>query len=124
MRWRDSTREKPGSRTFAVEQLDIREVATEKIHPVHPGEVLYEDWLIPLGISQSQLAKAMRVPPSRIYKIVQEKRAINAKTALRLARALGTSPDFWLNLQMIYDLQVAKEAFSEIISQEVIPITD
>lgn len=95
----------------------------EKIPPVSPGEVLYEDWLIPLGMSQSQLAKAMRVHPARIHEIVRGKRTITAETALRLARAVGTSPEFWLKLQMIYDLQVAKEAFSEIISQEVIPIT-
>jgi antitoxin HigA-1 len=95
---------------------------TEKIPPVHPGEVLEEDYLIPLSISQYQLAKSMRVPPTRIHEIVRGKRAITAETALRLARAIGTSPDFWLNLQMIYDLRVAQETFAEIVSQEVIPI--
>lgn len=95
---------------------------TEKIPPVHPGEVLEEDYLIPLNISQYQLAKSMRVPPTRIHEIVRGKRAITAETALRLARAIGTSPDFWLNLQMIYDLRVAQETFADIVSQEVIPI--
>ncbi len=114
--------EKPASRKFVVEPLDAKEFASEKIPPVHPGEVLYEDWLIPLGMSQSKLANAMGVPRTRIYKIVQGKRAINAETALRLARALGTSPEFWLRLQMMYGLRVAQETFGEVISQEVISI--
>ena len=97
-------------------------MTTEKIPLVHPGEVLYEDWLIPNGVSQSHLAKAMGVHASRIYKIVQGKRAITAETALRLARAVGTSPEFWLRLQMIYDLRLAKVTYAEIVSREVIPI--
>ena len=95
---------------------------TEKIPPVHPGEVLLEDYLKPLGISQNQLAQSMRVPPNRINEIVKGKRAVTAETALRLARAIGTSPDFWLNLQMFYDLRVAKDNFSDAVSREVIPI--
>ncbi|HNB51093.1 MAG TPA: HigA family addiction module antitoxin [Anaerolineales bacterium] len=97
-------------------------IATEKIPLVHPGEVLYEDWLIPLGMSQSQLAKSMRVHPARIHEIVRGKRAITAETALRLARAVGTSPEFWLRLQMVYDLRQAQVTYAEIISREVIPI--
>ena len=95
---------------------------TEKIPPVHPGEILLEDYLKPLGISQNQLAQSMRVPPNRINEIVKGKRAVTAETALRLARAIGTSPDFWLNLQMFYDLRVAKDNFSDVVSREVIPI--
>jgi addiction module HigA family antidote len=94
----------------------------EKIPPVHPGEVLLEDYLKPLAISQNQLAQAMRVPPNRVSEIVKGKRAITAETALRLARAIGTSPEFWLNLQMFYDLRVAKEAFSTLVEREVIPM--
>lgn len=94
----------------------------DKIPPVHPGEVLYEDYLIPKGISQNQLALSMRVTPNRISEIVQGKRAITAETALRLARAIGTSPDFWLNLQMQYDLRIAQDNLADVLDREVIPI--
>lgn len=96
---------------------------TDKIPPVHPGEVLYEDYLIPKGISQNRLAMSMRVPPNRISEIVQGKRAITAETALRLARAIGTSPDFWLNLQMQYDLRVAEDNLAGVLDREIIPIS-
>jgi len=95
---------------------------TDKIPPVHPGEVLLEDYLAPLEISQHQLAQAMRVPANRIGEIVKGKRGITAETALRLARAIGTSPDFWLSLQMVYDLRMAQENLAERIEQEVIPL--
>jgi addiction module HigA family antidote len=94
----------------------------DKIPPVHPGEVLHEDYLIPMGISQNQLALSMRVPPNRISEIIQGKRAITAETALRLARAIGTSPDFWLNLQMQYDLRVAEDNLEGVLEREIIPI--
>jgi addiction module HigA family antidote len=94
----------------------------DKIPPVHPGEVLHEDYLIPMGISQNRLALSMRVPPNRISEIIQGKRAITAETALRLARAIGTSPDFWLNLQMYYDLRIAEESLAGVLEREVIPI--
>jgi addiction module HigA family antidote len=94
----------------------------DKIPPVHPGEVLQEDYLIPKGISQNQLALSMRVPPNRISEIVQGKRAVTAETALRLARAIGTSPDFWLNLQMQYDLRIAQDSLADVLDREVIPI--
>ena len=95
---------------------------TDKIPPSHPGEVLYKDYLIPKGISQNQLALSMRVTPNRISEIVQGKRAITAETALRLARAIGTSPDFWLNLQMQYDLRIAQDNLADVLDREVIPI--
>jgi len=95
---------------------------TDKIPPVHPGEVLHEDYLVPKGISQNQLALSMRVPSNRISEIVQGKRAITAETALRLARAIGTSPDFWLNLQMQYDLRIAEESLADVLEREIIPI--
>ena len=94
----------------------------DKIPPVHPGEVLHEDYLVPMGISQNQLALSMRVPPNRISEIIQGKRAITAETALRLARAIGTSPDFWLNLQMQYDLRIAEDSLAGVLEREVIPI--
>lgn len=78
--------------------------------PIHPGEVLLEEFLEPLGISQYQLAKAIGAPPRRINEIVHGKCAIGPDTALRLSQALGTSDRFWLNLQIRYDLDVQLEA--------------
>jgi addiction module HigA family antidote len=83
-------------------------VAKKKAPPIHPGEVLLEEYLKPLGISQYRLAKDTSVPPRRINEIVHGKRAITADTALRLARYFGTSERFWLNLQTRYDLDVEK----------------
>jgi addiction module HigA family antidote len=77
--------------------------------PIHPGEILLEEFLGPLGISQYRLAQAIGVPPRRINEIVHGKRAISPDTALRLSRALGTSDRFWINLQTRYDLDVQLE---------------
>lgn len=76
---------------------------------IHPGEVLLEEFLIPLDISQNRLARAMGVSPRRINEIVQGQRAITADTALRLARALGTSEQFWMGLQTDFDLEEARK---------------
>ena len=78
--------------------------------PIHPGEVLLEEFLAPFGISQYRVAQAIDVPPRRINEIVHGKRAISPDTALRLSRALGTSDRFWMNLQIRYDLAVQLEA--------------
>ena len=78
---------------------------------IHPGEILLEEFLNPLGISQNRLARAMDVPPRRINEIVHGKRAITADTALRLARALGTSEQFWMGVQADYDLEKARISF-------------
>ncbi len=77
--------------------------------PVHPGEILLEEFLEPLGVSQYQLAKAVSVPARRINEIVHGQRRISADTALRLARYFGTSERFWINLQARYDLEVEKD---------------
>ncbi len=90
--------------------------------PIHPGEILLEEFLKPLGISQNALARALRVPPDRINAIVQGKRSITADTALRLARAFGTTPQFWLNLQTRYDLEIAREGLEGQIEREVLPL--
>jgi len=82
---------------------------------VHPGEVLLEEFLKPMGISQNALARAIGVPPRRINEIVLGKRAISADTALRLARALGTSEQFWMGLQADYDLEEARNAGADAI---------
>ncbi len=78
--------------------------------PIHPGQILLEEFLVPLGISQYRLAQAISVPPRRINEIVHGNRAISPDTALRLSRALGTSDRFWMNVQTRYDLEVQLEA--------------
>ena len=80
-----------------------------KLPNIHPGEILLEEFLEPMGISQNRLARAMGVPPRRINEIVHGKRAVTADTALRLARALGTSEQFWMGLQADYDLEEARK---------------
>jgi addiction module HigA family antidote len=87
--------------------------------PVHPGEVLLEDFMKPLGLSQYRLAKDIGVPALRISQIVRGQRAITADTALRLARYFGTSPDVWLRLQATYDLEVAQRPSGKRIALEV-----
>jgi addiction module HigA family antidote len=79
------------------------------IDPIHPGEVLLEEFLEPLGVSQNRLAVAIGVPPRRINEIVHGKRRVTADTALRLARYFGTTDRFWLNLQTRYDLEIEKD---------------
>jgi len=94
-------------------------MAHKKIPPVPPGEVLLEEFLKPLGISQYQLAKDLSVPPRRINEIVHGKRAVTADTALRLSRYLGTSEQFWLNLQARYALEVEKDRLGGRLQKEV-----
>ena len=90
-----------------------------KLAPIHPGEVLLEEFLKPMGISQYHLAKDISVPPRRINEIVLGKRAVTADTALRLSRYLGTSERFWLNLQARYDLEVEKDRLGRRLTREV-----
>jgi addiction module HigA family antidote len=90
-----------------------------KLAPVHPGEILLEEFLTPLGLSPYRLAKDTSVPPRRINEIVRGRRAITADTALRLARYFGTTERFWLNLQAYYDLEVEKERLGDRLAREV-----
>jgi len=90
-----------------------------KLNPVHPGEVLLEEFLKPMGISQNRLALNIGVPPRRINEIVLGKRGVTADTALRLATFFGTSAEFWLGLQSQYDLDVTAEELGERLKQEV-----
>ena len=92
-----------------------------KLDPIHPGEVLSEEFLKPMGLSQNRLALAIGVPPRRINEIVLEKRGITADTALRLGRFFNMSPQFWLGLQMDYELDRAEDALSERLDNEVRP---
>jgi len=94
-------------------------MAEEKFPPIHPGEILLEEFLEPLGLSQYRLAKDISVPPRRINEIVHGKRAITADTALRLARYFETTDRFWINLQTRYDLEVEKDRLGEKLETEV-----
>ena len=94
-------------------------MASSKHAPVHPGEILLEEFLTPLGVSQYRLAKDTSVPPRRINEIVRGLRAVTADTALRLAKFFGTSDLFWLNLQTRYDLEVEKRRLGKRLDREV-----
>jgi len=92
---------------------------TNKMRPIHPGEVLREEFLVPLGVNAHALAMELRVPAPRINDIVRERRSITPDTALRLARYFGTTPQFWLNLQTSYDLKIAERELGLKIEREV-----
>ncbi len=95
---------------------------TDKIPPVHPGEVLLQEFLIPWGVSQNQLAKHMGINTSRLNDVVRGRRGITGDTALRLARATDTTPEFWLSLQALYDLETARDALGDRLEQ-ITPIS-
>ena len=92
---------------------------TDKLQPIHPGEILFEEFLRPMNLSQNQVALDIRVPARRINEIVHGKRRVTADTALRLARYFNMSPQFWLGLQMDYDLDVAADKLAARLQQEV-----
>ena len=94
-------------------------MSTKKIPPIHPGEILKEEFLDPMGISQYRLAKDINVPPRRINEIVHGKRAISADTALRLSKYFKMSALFWINLQAHYDLEIVSERLSPILDKEI-----
>jgi addiction module HigA family antidote len=94
-------------------------MTNKKIAPVHPGEVLLEEFLKPLDLSQNRLALNIGVPPRRINEVVLGKRRVTAETALRLARYFDTTPQFWLGLQADYDLDVASDELGERLDREV-----
>jgi antitoxin HigA-1 len=91
----------------------------KKLSPIHPGEILEEEFLKPMGISQYRLAKAISVSPRRINEIVKRKRSITADTALRLGKFFGISAQFWLNLQTRFDLEIAEDLLSDRLDKEV-----
>ena len=94
-------------------------MSERRLPPVHPGEILRHEFLVPLNISQYRLARDINVPPRRINEIVHGKRSITADTALRLARYFGSSERLWLNLQTRYDLEVEKDRLGQRLDQEV-----
>lgn len=91
------------------------------MRPVHPGEILREDYLVPLGLSANALAKALNVPAPRVNEVVRERRGVSADTAMRLARYFGGDARSWLNLQAAYDLRVAEIENRRRIEREIIP---
>ena len=93
--------------------------AKNRMRPIHPGEVLREEFLVPLGMSAHALALELKVPAPRINEIVRERRAVTPDTALRLARYFGTTPQFWLNLQTSYDLRIAEREVGSKIAKEI-----
>lgn len=95
-------------------------MSAKRLAPVHPGDILLEDFLVPLGVTQSALARGLSVPPRRINEIVHGKRAVSADTALRLGRFFGTSERFWLNLQTIYDVAIERDRLRSRLAREVI----
>ena len=93
-----------------------------KLPPIHPGEILREDFMKPLGLSMNRLALSLRVPVTRIGEIVHERRGITPDTALRLGRYFNTSARFWLNMQATYDLEVARDENEREIERQVQPL--
>jgi addiction module HigA family antidote len=103
-------------------RTDLREVTKGKrLPPTHPGEIVREEFLGPMGVSVYALSKAIKVPRSRVNDIVRGRRSITADTALRLARYFGITPEFWINLQARYDLEMAKDTVGGSIEKEVSP---
>ena len=96
-------------------------MAKNGMRPVHPGEILREEYLVPLGMSVHALSQALRVPATRLHEIVKERRSITPDTALRLARYFGVSPQFWLGLQAEYDLDITSDTLGKRLDREVRP---
>ena len=93
-----------------------------KLKPIHPGEVLREEFMRPLGLSVNRLALELRVPVTRMAEIVHRRRAVTSDTALRLGRLFRTTPEFWLNLQTRYDLEIARDREEKKVTREVRPL--
>jgi antitoxin HigA-1 len=95
---------------------------SERLPPIHPGEILREDFMKPLGISMNRLALDLRVPVTRVTEIVHQRRGITPDTALRLGRYFNTSARFWMNAQSSYDLEVAQDELQRVIDRDVRPL--
>ena len=99
-------------------------MATKPLDPIHPGEILLEEFLKPLELSQNQLARDLDVPPTRINEVVNGGRPITIDTALRLARYFEMTPDFWLNLQQRYDLIIAQRKLGPMLEKKIQPLKE
>lgn len=100
---------------------DVVSSGEDRDSPVSPGEILYEDFMVPLGLSAAALARALHVPANRITAIIRGQRGLTADTALRLARYFGTTPEFWMRLQAEHDLRVARRTVANEIEREIRP---
>ena len=108
-------------RDAAVDYADVVDPEAKPVGPIHPGVILQEEFLEPLGLSAYALARAISVPRNRVTGIVRGERAVSADTALQLARFFGMTPDFWLGLQMDYDLETTRVSIGDRLEQEVTP---
>ena len=97
-------------------------MATNKMRPIHPGEILREEYLVPLGLTPHALAMELRVPAPRINDVVREKRGVTVDTALRLSRYFNTTAQFWMNLQSSYDMKIAERNVGKKIEKEIHPM--
>jgi addiction module HigA family antidote len=109
--------------SIIINEESVRMANNSRLPPIHPGEILREEFLSPLGMSAHELALALRVPATRINDIVREKRGITADTALRLSRYFGTTPRFWMNMQASWELEVAEDRLGNAVAREVLPRT-
>jgi antitoxin HigA-1 len=109
------------ARDAAVDYTDLVDLNAKPVGPIHPGMILDEEFLKPLGLSAYALAEAISVPRNRITGIIRGERSITADTALRLPRFFGMSPEFWLGLQMDYDLETTRASIGHRLEQEVTP---
>ncbi|MBM3580983.1 MAG: HigA family addiction module antidote protein [Alphaproteobacteria bacterium] len=109
----------PIARNSTVDYRDLADASRRRTGPVHPGRILKEDWLDPMGITAYRLAKDIKVPLTRVAAILAGKRAVSADTALRLARYFGTDAQSWVNLQAHYDLEVARRKTESRVRTEV-----
>jgi len=103
--------------------VNIGMASKNRLPPIHPGEILREEFLAPLGMSAHELALALRVPATRINDIVNERRGITADTALRLSRYFGTTSRFWMNMQASYELEAAEDRMGRAVMRDVLPRT-
>jgi antitoxin HigA-1 len=110
------------TRSKSLTTTDRELVEGARMGPLHPGEMLREDFMKPLGLSANALAMALRVPVTRISEIVRERRGITADTALRLARYFNMTPEFWMRLQMDFDLESAGDAAQSAIHEQIRPL--
>lgn len=104
-------------------EVNVSKAKKNRLPPIHPGEILREEFLVPLGMSSHELAMAIRVPATRINDIVNEKRGITADTALRLSRYFSTTSRFWMNMQASWELEVAEDHLGQTVKREVSPRT-
>ena len=118
------TRSKSRIITSSGARMRVKSALPAHLHrmvPIHPGEMLREEFLVPMGLSANALALAIRVPVTRVSEIVNERRGITADTALRLARYFRMTPEFWMNMQSHYDLEVARDAKDRMIRESIKP---